>query len=68
MLVEWERTERQAVADALATLAAHRHKIAGLVLNKMPIEWYRLYDSGRYLDYYGYGREFPHGAERRAAS
>jgi capsular exopolysaccharide synthesis family protein len=55
MVVEWERTERHAVSEALGTLAAHANKVAGIVLNKVPVEWHRLFDSGRYANY-GYSK------------
>jgi succinoglycan biosynthesis transport protein ExoP len=52
MVVEWARTERQAVLEALSTLAAHARKVSGVVLNKVPMDWYRIFDNGTYRGYY----------------
>jgi succinoglycan biosynthesis transport protein ExoP len=52
MVVEWARTERQAVLEALSTLAAHARKVSGVVLNKVPMDWYRIFDNGSYRGYY----------------
>jgi exopolysaccharide transport family protein len=52
LVIEWERTERQAVREALASLEAHARKVAGVVLNKVSMEWYRLFENGRYVRYY----------------
>jgi capsular exopolysaccharide synthesis family protein len=49
LIVEWERTERQAVLDALNLLGADSGRIAGVVLNKVAMRWYRFFDRGRYL-------------------
>jgi polysaccharide biosynthesis transport protein len=49
LIVEWERTERQAVADALNLLGADGGRIGGVVLNKVAMRWYRFFDRGRYL-------------------
>jgi polysaccharide biosynthesis transport protein len=49
LLVEWDRTERQAVAEALDMLDAHAQKVAGVVLNKVSTDWCRLFDYGGYL-------------------
>jgi succinoglycan biosynthesis transport protein ExoP len=48
LLVEWDRTERQAVAGALDTLDAHARKVAGVVLNKVSVGWCQLFDYGGY--------------------
>ena len=47
MVVEWARTERHAVLEALGSLGAHARKVAGVVLNKVPADWYRIFDNGR---------------------
>jgi exopolysaccharide transport family protein len=52
LVIEWERTERQAVREALASLEGHARKVAGVVLNKVSMEWYRLFENGRYVRYY----------------
>jgi capsular exopolysaccharide synthesis family protein len=49
LIVEWERTERQAVADALDLLGADAGRISAVVLNKVAMRWYRFFDRGRYL-------------------
>jgi polysaccharide biosynthesis transport protein len=49
LLVEWDRTARQAVAEALDMLDAHAQKLAGVVLNKVSADWCRLFDYGGYL-------------------
>jgi polysaccharide biosynthesis transport protein len=55
LIVEWERTEREAVLEALATLGPQRRKVTGVVLNKASTLWYRLFDCGQYLRYYSLG-------------
>jgi polysaccharide biosynthesis transport protein len=51
LLVEWDHTERQAVADALDTLDRHAGKLTGVVLNKVSPGWCRLFDyGGSYLE------------------
>jgi polysaccharide biosynthesis transport protein len=52
LVVEWERTDRQAVAEAIDLLGADLGKIAGVVLNKVPPQWYRFFDTGRYFEVY----------------
>jgi succinoglycan biosynthesis transport protein ExoP len=54
MIVEWQRTERQAVLDALAKLGENKQKVAGIVLNKVPNYWCQIFDYGRYPDYFAY--------------
>lgn len=54
LIVEWERTDRAAVIDALGMLGDNRDKIAGVVLNKVSGYWYQLFDYGRYPGYYSY--------------
>jgi polysaccharide biosynthesis transport protein len=68
MVVEWARTERQAVIEALGTLGAHARKVAGVALNKVPADWYRIFENGRYRGYYAYGNGLPHSQGRAAAS
>jgi capsular exopolysaccharide synthesis family protein len=51
LLVEWDRTERQAVVEALDLLDAHRRKLVGVVLNKVSLDWCRLFDYGGYRNY-----------------
>jgi succinoglycan biosynthesis transport protein ExoP len=55
LIVEWERTDRQAVAEVVNLLGEDAEKIAGTVLNKVAAQWYRFFDGGRYLNAYGYG-------------
>jgi Mrp family chromosome partitioning ATPase len=52
LVVEWERTDRQAVTEAINLLGSDAEKIAGTVLNKVAAQWYRLFDAGRYLSAY----------------
>jgi Mrp family chromosome partitioning ATPase len=51
MIVEWQQTERQAVREALDTLGSHATKVIGIILNKVPLHWHRLFNNGRYRDY-----------------
>jgi succinoglycan biosynthesis transport protein ExoP len=48
LLVEWDRTDRQAVADALDMLDTQADKLAGVVLNKVSVDWCRLFNHGSY--------------------
>jgi succinoglycan biosynthesis transport protein ExoP len=48
LVVEWDRTHRQAVADALDMLDLHPGKLAGVVLNKVSLGWCELFDYGGY--------------------
>jgi uncharacterized protein involved in exopolysaccharide biosynthesis/Mrp family chromosome partitioning ATPase len=48
LVIEWERTDRQAVADALNVLGTQATKIAGAVLNKTAANWFRLVDDRRH--------------------
>jgi capsular exopolysaccharide synthesis family protein len=50
MIVEWSRTPRFAVSDALKVLRPESHRIAGIVLNKVDVKQLR-----------GYGYAYPHG-------
>jgi succinoglycan biosynthesis transport protein ExoP len=52
LMVEWERTDRAAVLEALAMLGPLKQKVAGVVLNKASPQWYRLFDCGRYIRHY----------------
>jgi succinoglycan biosynthesis transport protein ExoP len=63
LVVGWERTDRQAVLEAVASLGEHARKIAGVVLNKVAPAWYRQLDGSRYGRVYN---QYPAG-ERRAA-
>jgi succinoglycan biosynthesis transport protein ExoP len=54
LIVEWERTERPAVLEALAMLGENKEKVAGVVLNKVSTYWYQLFDYGRYPGYATY--------------
>jgi Mrp family chromosome partitioning ATPase len=51
MVVEWDRTERLAVNEAIGTLGSHAGKIAGVILNKVPADWHQRFDHGCYVDY-----------------
>jgi uncharacterized protein involved in exopolysaccharide biosynthesis/Mrp family chromosome partitioning ATPase len=48
LLVEWDRTARQAVAEALDALGVDARKLAGVVLNKVSLGWCHLFDYGGY--------------------
>lgn len=64
LLVEWDRTHRQAVAEALDALDLDPGKLAGVVLNKVSLGWCELFDYG------GYYRMLttPRAADTRAAA
>jgi succinoglycan biosynthesis transport protein ExoP len=68
MVLEWSRTERHAVLEALGSLGAHAGKVAGVVLNKVPADWYRIFDNGRYRGYYAYGNGLPSPQGKAVAS
>ena len=57
LIVEWNRTERQAVIEALDALGQDARKIAGVVLNKVAMGWYRLFSDSRYVGYLSYPAE-----------
>jgi succinoglycan biosynthesis transport protein ExoP len=57
LIVEWNRTERQAVIEALDALGPDARKIAGVVLNKVAMGWYRLFSDSRYVSYLSYPAE-----------
>ena len=52
LIVEWERTDRQAVIQALELLGDTGEKIAGAVLNKVAMPWHRFFDNGMYFNVY----------------
>ena len=56
LLVEWDRTDRAAVADALETLDFDARKIVGVVLNKVPIGWCHLFSYGAYQKVAAYAK------------
>jgi len=51
LVIEWRRTARDTVIEALNALGEGVDKIAGAVLNKVDVCKYRLYDYGRYAVY-----------------
>ena len=59
MIVEWSRTSRTNVLEALKTLRFAGHSIAGIVLNK--VDYKRLASYG-----YGFGRDYTYGSRLRA--
>jgi Mrp family chromosome partitioning ATPase len=59
MIVEWDRTSRTSVSEALKTLRFARHSIGGIVLNK--VDYKRLASYG-----YGFGRDYTYGSRFRA--
>ena len=59
MIVEWGRTSRASVSEALKTLRFAGHSIAGIVLNK--VDYKRLASYG-----YGFGRDYTYGSRFRA--
>jgi Mrp family chromosome partitioning ATPase len=58
MIVEWRRTSRTSVSEALKTLRIAGHSIAGIVLNK--VDYKRLASYG-----YGFGRDYIYGSRFR---
>ena len=50
MIVEWSRTPRFAISEALKVLRPESHRIAGIVLNKVDVKQLR-----------GYGYAYPRG-------
>ena len=48
LVIEWRRTARDTVFEALNSVGPGADKIAGVVLNKVDVSKYRLYDYGRY--------------------
>jgi succinoglycan biosynthesis transport protein ExoP len=59
MIVEWDRTSRTSVSEALKTLRFARHPIGGIILNKV--------NNKRLASYgYGFGRDYTYGSRLRA--
>jgi polysaccharide biosynthesis transport protein len=58
MIVEWRRTPRTSVVEALKTLSFAGHSISGIVLNK--VDYKRLASYG-----YGFGRDYNYGLRFR---
>src|SRR5205085_2944993 len=56
LVVEWERTDREIVAEAIDILGASTNKIAGVVLNKASANWYKFANYHQYLQYDSYAR------------
>jgi polysaccharide biosynthesis transport protein len=56
LVVEWERTDREMVAEALDILDASASKITGVVLNKASADWYKFANYHQYLQYDSYAR------------
>ena len=52
LIVEWERTDGQAVIQALDLLGDSGEKIVGAVLNKVAMPWHRFFDNGMYFNVY----------------
>jgi polysaccharide biosynthesis transport protein len=55
LVVEWKRTGRETVIEALNAIGAGADKLVGVVLNKVDLDRYRLYDYGRSALYAGGG-------------
>jgi Mrp family chromosome partitioning ATPase len=51
LVVEWDRTERQAIMEARDMLGPDAKKIIGAVLNKASPSWSRLFNYGGYVKY-----------------
>jgi capsular exopolysaccharide synthesis family protein len=60
MIVEWGRTSRTSVSEALKTLRFAGYAVGGLILNK--VDFKRLASYG-----YGFGRDYLYGSRFRAA-
>jgi succinoglycan biosynthesis transport protein ExoP len=60
MIVEWGRTSRTSVSEALKALRFAGHSVCGIVLNK--VDYKRLASYG-----YGFGRDYTYGSRFRAA-
>jgi succinoglycan biosynthesis transport protein ExoP len=54
VIVEWNRTPRDVIAEALKSLRRDGHRIAGVVLNKVDLKQLRAYD-------YSYAYTYPYG-------
>jgi exopolysaccharide transport family protein len=61
MIVEWNRTSRDNIADALKMLRPEAHRVAGIVLNKVEFKQLRGYGYG-YA--YGYPKPYAGGPSR----
>ena len=59
LVVEWKRTGRETVIEALNAIGAGVDKIVGVVLNKVDLDKYRLYDYGRSALYAAYANPGP---------
>jgi capsular exopolysaccharide synthesis family protein len=59
MIIQWGRTSRTSVSEALKTLSVAGHSIAGILLNK--VDYKRLASYG-----YGFGRDYTYGSRFRA--
>jgi polysaccharide biosynthesis transport protein len=59
MVVEWGRTSRTSVSEALKTLRSAGYSIGGILLNK--VDYKRLASYG-----YGFGRDYTYGSRFRA--
>ena len=59
LVVEWDRTERRAVLEAVDMLGGDAGKLAGVVLNKVALGWYRLFGDSRYMNYFEYAAAQP---------
>lgn len=59
MIIEWRRTPRTSVLEALRTLRFAGHSISGIVLNK--VDYKRLASYG-----YGFGRDYNYGSRFRS--
>jgi polysaccharide biosynthesis transport protein len=51
LVIEWRRTARDTVMEALNAIGEASDKIAGAILNKVNLRKYRLFDYGRYAVY-----------------
>jgi len=67
LVVEWERTDRKDVAEALQLLGRDAAKLAGAILNKVALNWYRHYWNGRYIAAQTSRRDLRPGAPTRSA-
>jgi capsular exopolysaccharide synthesis family protein len=59
LIVEWGRTSRTSVSEALKTLRLARYSVGGIVLNK--VDYKQLASYG-----YGFGRDYVYGSRFRA--
>jgi polysaccharide biosynthesis transport protein len=61
LIVEWNRTPRDVVAEAFKALRHDGHRIAGIVLNKVDLKQLRTYD-------YAYAYTYPYGNVQAVAA